>query len=76
MDEKTHNDSVTSVVEESSEDIDSAPVEKIIEQNDQLQENLADEAESKTLVTEPTLVNALDNPQPTVFRPAHYRACA
>jgi hypothetical protein len=65
MDEKTHNDSVTSVVAESSEDIDSAPVEKIIEQNDQLQENLADEAESKTLVTEPTLVNALDNPQPT-----------
>ena len=43
MDEKTHNDSVTSVVAESSKDIDSAPVEKIIEQNDQLQDNLADD---------------------------------
>ena len=63
MDEKTHNDSVTSVVQQSSEDIDSAFVEKSIEQNTESKENLTYETESKALEIDPTLVSASNNPE-------------
>ena len=63
MDEKTHNDSVTSVVQQSSEDIDSAFVEKNIEQNTESKENFTYETESKALEIDPTLVSASNNPE-------------